>query len=125
MTRTICVAHYGGATCETEDITEVAARHNHIMLEDEAHGLFAKHFAKCSVTFGSMTQRASMRLKTSHAVKVVHYIINDRSLVERAEIPREKSTNRSKFLRGQVDKCRMLFRFMNKPTYTVAERTGP
>jgi dTDP-4-amino-4,6-dideoxygalactose transaminase len=103
-TRAICVVHYGGVACEMEDITDIAARHNLILIEDNAHGLFARYKGKFLGTFGSLATQSFHETKNITCGEGGALLINDSSLVERAEILREKGTNRSKFLRGQVDK---------------------
>jgi len=103
-TRAICVVHYGGVACEMEAITEIASRHNLILIEDNAHGLFAKYHGRYLGTFGSMATQSFHETKNITCGEGGALLINDDRLVERAEILREKGTNRSKFLRGQVDK---------------------
>jgi dTDP-4-amino-4,6-dideoxygalactose transaminase len=103
-TRAICVVHYGGVACEMEAITEIASRHNLILIEDNAHGLFAKCHGRYLGTFGSMATQSFHETKNITCGEGGALLINDERLVERAEILREKGTNRSKFLRGQVDK---------------------
>ena len=103
-TRAICVVHYGGVACEMEAITEIASCHNLILIEDNAHGLFAKYKGKHLGTFGSLATQSFHETKNITCGEGGALLINDPSLVERAEILREKGTNRSKFLRGQVDK---------------------
>lgn len=103
-TRAICVVHYGGVACEMEDINEIAARHNLMLIEDNAHGLFAKYKGKFLGTFGSLATQSFHETKNLTCGEGGALLINDRSLIERAETLREKGTNRSRFLRGQVDK---------------------
>jgi dTDP-4-amino-4,6-dideoxygalactose transaminase len=103
-TRAICVVHYGGVACEVEAITEIASRHNLILIEDNAHGLFAKYHGRSLGIFGSMATQSFHETKNITCGEGGALLINDERLVERAEILREKGTNRSKFLRGQVDK---------------------
>ena len=103
-TRAICVVHYGGIACEMEQILQIAAKHNLLLIEDNAHGLFAKYKGKYLGTFGSLATQSFHETKNIICGEGGALIVNDESLVERAEILREKGTNRSKFLRGQVDK---------------------
>jgi dTDP-4-amino-4,6-dideoxygalactose transaminase len=103
-TRAICVVHYGGVACEMEAITEIANRHSLTLIEDNAHGLFAKYHRRNLGTFGSMATQSFHETKNLTCGEGGALLINDERLVERAEILREKGTNRSKFLRGQVDK---------------------
>ena len=103
-TRAICIVHYGGVACEMDAIMEIASRHNLILIEDNAHGLFAKYKGRYLGTFGSMATQSFHETKNITCGEGGALLINDEDLVERAEILREKGTNRSKFLRGQVDK---------------------
>ncbi|NDE71420.1 MAG: dTDP-4-amino-4,6-dideoxygalactose transaminase [Actinobacteria bacterium] len=103
-TKAICVVHYGGVACEMEAIAEIARRHNLVLIEDNAHGLFARYKGKFLGTFSTMATQSFHETKNITCGEGGALLINDESLVERAEILREKGTNRSKFLRGQVDK---------------------
>ena len=103
-TKAICVVHYGGVACEMEALTQIAQRHNLTLIEDNAHGLFARYNGKSLGTFGSMATQSFHETKNITCGEGGALLINDEGLVERAEILREKGTNRSKFLRGQVDK---------------------
>ena len=103
-TRAICVVHYGGVPCEMEQILAIARAHNLIMIEDNAHGLYAKYRGKYLGTFGSLATQSFHETKNITCGEGGALLINDESLVERAEILRDKGTNRSNFLRGQVDK---------------------
>ena len=103
-TRAICVVHYGGVACDMQRILEIAAAHNIVVIEDNAHGLFAKYKGKHLGTFGSLATQSFHETKNLTCGEGGALLINDESLIERAEILREKGTDRSKFLRGQVDK---------------------
>ena len=103
-TRAICVVHYGGVACEMEQILQIAAKHKLLLIEDNAHGLFAKYKGKYLGTFGALATQSFHETKNIICGEGGALIVNDESLVERAEILREKGTNRSRFLRGQVDK---------------------
>jgi dTDP-4-amino-4,6-dideoxygalactose transaminase len=103
-TRAICVVHYGGVACEMERILEIAKLHNLVVIEDNAHGLFAKYNNKYLGSFGMLATQSFHETKNVTCGEGGALLINDSSLVERAEILREKGTNRSRFLRGQVDK---------------------
>lgn len=103
-TRAICVVHYGGVACEMEQILQIAAKHNLPLIEDNAHGLFAKYKGKYLGTFGAMATQSFHETKNITCGEGGALIVNDESLIGRAEILREKGTNRSQFLRGQVDK---------------------
>ena len=103
-TRAICVVHYGGIACEMEQILAIARAHNLTVIEDNAHGLFAKYKGKYLGTFGSLATQSFHETKNITCGEGGALLVNDAPLVERAEILREKGTNRSRFLRGQVDK---------------------
>ena len=103
-TRAICAVHYCGVACEMEQILEIARAHQLIVVEDNAHGLFAKYHGKYLGTFGTLATQSFHETKNITCGEGGALLINDEALVERAEILREKGTNRSLFLRGQVDK---------------------
>jgi len=103
-TRAICVVHYGGVGAEMELLMSLAAKHGLMIVEDNAHGLFGKYNGQYLGTFGALATQSFHETKNITCGEGGALIINDKSLVERAEILREKGTDRSKFLRGQVDK---------------------
>ena len=103
-TRAICVVHYGGVGAEMELLMSIAAKHGLMIVEDNAHGLFGKYNGQYLGTFGALATQSFHETKNITCGEGGALIINDKSLVERAEILREKGTDRSKFLRGQVDK---------------------
>lgn len=103
-TKAIIVLHYAGVACEMDPILEIAARHRLPVIEDNAHGLFAKYRGKLLGTFGALATQSFHETKNFTCGEGGALVINDRARVERAEIIREKGTNRSRFLRGQVHK---------------------
>jgi dTDP-4-amino-4,6-dideoxygalactose transaminase len=103
-TRAIFVVHYAGVACEMDPIMEIAARRNIAVVEDNAHGLFGTYKGKFLGTFGAMATQSFHETKNFTCGEGGALLINDPSLVERAEIIREKGTNRSRFFRGMVDK---------------------
>ncbi len=103
-TKAIVPVHYAGVGCEMETILEVARRHNLAMVEDNAHGLFGRYKGKYLGTFGAMAAQSFHETKNFSCGEGGALLINDPSLIEKAEIIREKGTNRSRFFRGQVDK---------------------
>src|SRR5215510_9171722 len=103
-TKAILPVHYAGVGCEMDSIMEIARHHNIPVIEDNAHGLFGKYKGKFLGTFGSMASQSFHETKNFTSGEGGALLINDRNLVERAEIIREKGTNRSRFFRGQVDK---------------------
>ena len=103
-TRAIVPVHYAGVGCEMDVIMEIADRHQLAVVEDNAHGLFGKYKGKYLGTFGSMASQSFHETKNFTSGEGGALVINDPALVERAEVIREKGTNRSRFFRGQVDK---------------------
>ena len=103
-TKAIVPVHYAGVGCNMDSIMDVAKRHNIAVIEDNAHGLFGKYKGKYLGTFGSMASQSFHETKNFTCGEGGALLINDRELAERAEIIREKGTNRSRFFRGQVDK---------------------
>ena len=103
-TKAIVPVHYGGVACEMDTIMEIANRYNIAVVEDNAHALFGKYKDKYLGTFGKMATQSFHETKNFHCGEGGALIINDPELVERAEIIREKGTNRSRFYRGQIDK---------------------
>ena len=103
-TKVIIPVHYAGVGCEMGSIMEVARRHNVAVVEDNAHGLFGKYKDQYLGTFGVMATQSFHETKNFTSGEGGALLINDPEYVERAEIIREKGTNRSRFFRGQVDK---------------------
>jgi dTDP-4-amino-4,6-dideoxygalactose transaminase len=103
-TRAIVPVHYAGVGCEMDAILEIARRHNLMVIEDNAHGLFGKYKGKSLGTFGSLATQSFHETKNITCGEGGALVINQANLAERAEILREKGTNRSRFFRGQVDK---------------------
>lgn len=102
--KAIYVVHYAGVGCEMDRILEIAHKHNLSVVEDNAHGLFGYYRGKLLGTFGCMATQSFHETKNISCGEGGALLINDPDLVERAEIIREKGTNRSRFFRGQVDK---------------------
>jgi dTDP-4-amino-4,6-dideoxygalactose transaminase len=103
-TKAVVPVHYAGVGCEMDAILEIAGRHHLAVIEDNAHGLFGKYKGHYLGTFGSMASQSFHETKNFTSGEGGALLINDPLLVERAEIVREKGTNRSRFFRGQVDK---------------------
>lgn len=103
-TRAIVPVHYAGVGCEMDAIIEIAADHEIAVVEDNAHGLFGKYKGKYLGTFGSLAAQSFHETKNFSCGEGGALLINEPGLVERAEIVREKGTNRARFFRGQVDK---------------------
>jgi len=103
-TKAIYVVHYAGVGCEMDAIQNIAHSHKIPIIEDNAHGLFAKYRGRGLGTFGVMATQSFHETKNISCGEGGALLINDGQYVERAEIIREKGTNRSRFFRGQVDK---------------------
>lgn len=103
-TRAIVPVHYAGVGCEMDEICSIAKKHNIPIVEDNAHGLFGKYKGRYLGTFGSFATQSFHETKNFTCGEGGALIVNDPRFVERAEIIREKGTNRSRFFRGQVDK---------------------
>ena len=103
-TRAILPVHYAGVGCEMDLIGAVAARRQIPVVEDNAHGLFGKYRGKFLGTFGALATQSFHETKNFTCGEGGALLINDPRYIERAEIIREKGTNRSRFFRGQVDK---------------------
>ncbi len=103
-TRAIVPVHYAGVGCEMETILSIAERKGIFVVEDNAHGLFARYKGKCLGTFGSLATQSFHETKNLICGEGGALVVNDSQFIERAEILREKGTNRSRFFRGQVDK---------------------
>jgi len=103
-TKAIYVMHYAGVGCEMDRILEIASQYHLSVVEDNAHGLFGKYKGKFLGTFGSMATQSFHETKNISCGEGGALLVSDSALVERAEIIREKGTNRSRFFRGQVDK---------------------
>jgi dTDP-4-amino-4,6-dideoxygalactose transaminase len=103
-TRAIVVVHYAGVGCEMDAIMAIARRHGIPVVEDNAHGLFGCYRDQYLGTFGALATQSFHETKNFTCGEGGALLINDPALVERAEIIREKGTNRSRFFRGMVDK---------------------
>lgn len=103
-TRAIVVVHYAGVACEMDTVLDIASRHNIAVIEDNAHGLFGRYKGRALGSLGMFATQSFHETKNISCGEGGAIIINDASYVERAEILREKGTNRSRFFRGLVDK---------------------
>lgn len=103
-TRAIMVVHYAGVSCEMDTILRIAKKHNLIVLEDAAQGFRAKYKEKYLGTLGDLGAFSFHETKNIISGEGGALLINKSKYIEKAEIIREKGTNRSKFFRGQVDK---------------------
>ena len=105
-TKAIVVVHYAGVACEMNKILEIANRNNLTVIEDAAQGIMASYKGKPLGSMGDLGCVSFHETKNIHCGEGGALLINDERYSERAEIIREKGTNRSKFFRGQVDKYR-------------------
>ena len=103
-TKVVCVVHYGGIGADLDKIMELASLHNLIVIEDNAHGLFSTYKGSQLGSFGNLATQSFHETKNITCGEGGALLVNDANLVDRAEILREKGTDRTKFLRGQVDK---------------------
>ncbi len=103
-TRAIVVVHYAGVACQMETILALAARHGVTVIEDNAHGLFGAYQGRPLGGWGALATLSFHETKNVTCGEGGALLINDTALIERAEIIRDKGTNRRKFFRGQVDK---------------------
>jgi dTDP-4-amino-4,6-dideoxygalactose transaminase len=104
-TKAICVVHYAGVGCEMDKIMEIADKYNLYVIEDAAQGMMAEYKGKPLGTIGHLGAFSFHETKNyTSAGEGGLLIINDDKFIERAEIIREKGTNRSQFFRGMVDK---------------------
>ena len=103
-TRAIVAVHYAGVACEMDAIMDIARRHGLIVIEDAAQGVMSSYKGRALGTIGDLGCYSFHETKNYSMGEGGALIINDPKYNERAEILREKGTNRSKFFRGQVDK---------------------
>jgi dTDP-4-amino-4,6-dideoxygalactose transaminase len=103
-TKAILPVHYAGVGCEMDRIMDVAKKYNLAIIEDNAQGLLGKYKGRYLGTFGTFGTQSFHETKNFICGEGGALIINDPKYVERAEIIREKGTNRSQFFRGEVDK---------------------
>lgn len=103
-TKAIVPVHYAGVACEMDKIMEIASKYNLIVIEDAAQGVMSTYKGKSLGTIGHFGCYSFHETKNYSMGEGGAIVINDNKYTERAEIIREKGTNRSKFFRGQVDK---------------------
>jgi dTDP-4-amino-4,6-dideoxygalactose transaminase len=103
-TKVICPVHYAGVGCEMDSIMEIAKKHNLLVVEDAAQGVNSFYKGRALGSIGHMGTYSFHETKNYVCGEGGALCINDERFLERAEIIREKGTNRSQFLRGVVDK---------------------
>jgi dTDP-4-amino-4,6-dideoxygalactose transaminase len=104
--RAIVVVHYAGVACEMDIIEKIAVDHGLVVIEDNAHGLGAAYRGRRLGGIGAMATQSFHDTKNIQCGEGGALVINDIAYAARAEIVREKGTNRSQFFRGMVDKYR-------------------
>ncbi len=103
-TKAIVVVHYAGVACAMDEVSRIAHRHGITVIEDNAHGLFASYRGARLGTLARMSTLSFHETKNISCGEGGALILNDERDIERAEVLREKGTNRRRFMRGQVDK---------------------
>jgi dTDP-4-amino-4,6-dideoxygalactose transaminase len=103
-TRAIVGVHYAGVACELDPILELARERGIVLVEDNAHGLFGAYRGRPLGTFGALAGQSFHETKNFTCGEGGALLLNDPRLVDRAEVIREKGTDRKRFFRGEVDK---------------------
>ena len=103
-TKVICAMHYAGVACEMDTIINIARRHNLLVVEDAAQGVMSTYKGKALGTIGDIGCYSFHETKNYSMGEGGAIVLNRDEDIEKAEILREKGTNRAKFFRGQVDK---------------------
>lgn len=103
-TKAIVVMHYAGISCEMDTINKIAKKHNILVLEDAAQGFLSQYKGRYLGTLGDMAAFSFHETKNIISGEGGALIVNNKKFIDRAEVIRDKGTNRSKFMKGQVDK---------------------
>ena len=103
-TKVICITHYAGVACDMDRIMSIANQHNILVVEDAAQGFMSKYKDKYLGTIGHLGCYSFHETKNYSSGEGGAIVVNDDKLLLRAEIIREKGTNRSLFHKGLVDK---------------------
>lgn len=103
-TRAIVVVHYAGVACEMDSIMAIAERHGVMVVEDAAHGILSRYKGRPLGSIGHLAALSFHETKNIISGEGGALLVNDPRFVARAEIVREKGTNRARFFRGEVDK---------------------
>ncbi len=103
-TKAIVPVHYAGVSCEMDTIMDIARRHNLAVIEDAAQGIMSTYKGKALGTIGDYGCYSFHETKNYSMGEGGAILIKSQDMIERAEIIREKGTNRAKFFRGQIDK---------------------
>ncbi len=103
-TKVICLIHYAGVACEMDTIMDIARRHDLLVVEDAAQGVMSAYKGKALGTIGDFGCYSFHETKNYSMGEGGAILINNEKYIEKAEILREKGTNRTQFFRGQVSK---------------------
>jgi dTDP-4-amino-4,6-dideoxygalactose transaminase len=103
-TKAIVAMHYAGVACELDTLAEIAADGGAALVEDNAHGLFGTYKGRPLGSVGSLAAQSFHETKNITCGEGGALVVNRPELVDRAEIVREKGTNRSRYFRGEVEK---------------------
>jgi dTDP-4-amino-4,6-dideoxygalactose transaminase len=103
-TKAIVVVHYGGVACEMNTILDISKKYKLVLIEDNAHGLYGKYHNKNLGTIGDLSTLSFHDTKNISCGEGGALIVNNKKMLQRAEIIRDKGTNRSAFYNGEVDK---------------------
>lgn len=103
-TKVICPVHYAGVSCEMDAIMKIAKKYNLMVVEDAAQGVMSSYKGKALGTIGDFGCYSFHETKNYSMGEGGAIVINNEEYIEKAEILREKGTNRSQFFRGQVAK---------------------
>ena len=103
-TKAIFLVHYAGVGCDMDTVLAIARRHAIAVVEDNAHGLYGKYRGRYLGTFGELAALSFHETKNFTCGEGGALLINDAQFNQRAEILREKGTDRSRFFRGEIDK---------------------
>lgn len=103
-TRAVVAVHYGGVGSELDELGRALDGHGAALVEDNAHGLFGRYRGRWLGTFGVLAAQSFHETKNFTCGEGGALLVNDASLVDRAEVLREKGTNRKRFFRGEVDR---------------------
>lgn len=103
-TKAIVVVHYGGVSCEMDTVLDIARRHNLLVIEDAAQGVMSYYKGRALGSIGDFGCFSFHETKNYSMGEGGAILINNKNDIDRAEIIREKGTNRTKFFRGEIDK---------------------
>jgi dTDP-4-amino-4,6-dideoxygalactose transaminase len=103
-TKAICALHYAGIACAMDALTEIAATHKLLLIEDAAHAILCTYKRRALGSLGTFGCFSFHETKNLHCGEGGALLVNQASYTERAEFIRDKGTNRGRFIRGQVDK---------------------